>query len=288
VLAVGLIMGTRLWYRMWDAETDDGAAFKERVDAVCNEIGQRGQPAVAEAVPPPSTMRSKTSPMVTLAPAPVASAPAPVPAHDSATALGPSPVASLGAPARLEASTSAQVAPSAGEPTSNLSTTMNSAPNSVSSALQLGGLPMTATSVATLAEVAAVHKEQRDHLEARMDQMEARFESKVVALEQHRDDLQARLAAYQQPQPAITEDELIALQARLDRLHEAKLLSKEELYALEDCLSDFFEASAGCDVITMMMVGLSAKIGNVHKMLAISRGAAKDEMFARQMKRKFC
>ena len=288
MLAVGLIMGTRLWYRMWDTETDDDADFKQRVDAVCNEIGQRGQPAVAEAVPPPSTMRPKTPPMVTLAPAPVASAPAPVPTHYSAKAFGSSSVASLGAPARLEASTTAQVAPSEVQPASNLSTTMNSESNSVSSAVQQGGLPMTVTTVTTLAEVAAVHKEQRDHLEARMDQMEARFESKVVALEQHRDDLQARLTAYQQPLSAITEDELIALQARLDRLHEAKLLSKEELYALEDCLSDFFEASAGCDVVTMMMVGVSDKIGNLHKMLAISKGAAKDEMFARQMKRKFC
>ena len=287
-------MGTRLWYSMWDAETDDDAAFKQRVNAVCNEIGQRGQPAVAEAVPPPSTMRPNTSPMLTLAPAPVpppptvASAPAPVPPHDSATPLASSPVASLGAPARLEASTTGQVAPSEVEPASNLSVTMNSTPTGVSSAVQQGGLPMHVTSATTLAEVAAVHKEQRDHLEARIDQMEARFESKVVALEQQRDDLQARLMAQLKPQPAITEDELIALQARLDRLHCAKLLSSDELYALEDCLSDFFEASAGYDVVTMMMVGASAKIGNVHKMLAISRGAAKDEMFARQMKRKFC
>ena len=42
VLAVGLIMGTRLWYAMWDAEKDDDSAFERRLDSVVREIGERG------------------------------------------------------------------------------------------------------------------------------------------------------------------------------------------------------------------------------------------------------
>ena len=40
---LGLILGTRLWYPMWDAEKDDDAAFEKRLDNVVREIGDRGQ-----------------------------------------------------------------------------------------------------------------------------------------------------------------------------------------------------------------------------------------------------
>eukprot|EP01043_Picozoa_sp_COSAG02_P142896 COSAG02_NODE_81911_length_103_cov_401.500000_1_plen_34_part_11 len=33
LIAVGLILGTRMWYAMWDAENDDEAAFERRVDS---------------------------------------------------------------------------------------------------------------------------------------------------------------------------------------------------------------------------------------------------------------
>eukprot|EP01051_Picozoa_sp_SAG22_P033892 SAG22_NODE_15079_length_357_cov_1.217054_1_plen_41_part_10 len=39
MIAVGLILGTRMWYAMWDAENDDEAAFERRVDSVTREIG---------------------------------------------------------------------------------------------------------------------------------------------------------------------------------------------------------------------------------------------------------
>jgi hypothetical protein len=38
VLVVGLILGTRLWYPMWDAEKDDDAAFEQRMDPVRNSV----------------------------------------------------------------------------------------------------------------------------------------------------------------------------------------------------------------------------------------------------------
>ena len=52
LLVVGLIMGTRMWYAMWDAEKDDEAAFERRVDGVVREIGDRGKLLVPESVPP--------------------------------------------------------------------------------------------------------------------------------------------------------------------------------------------------------------------------------------------
>ena len=54
MVAVGLILGTRMWYAMWDAENDDDVAFERRVERVVREIGERGKikPQVAEDVPP--------------------------------------------------------------------------------------------------------------------------------------------------------------------------------------------------------------------------------------------
>jgi hypothetical protein len=40
---LGLILGTRMWYAMWDAEQDDDAAFNNRLDSVVREIGDRGK-----------------------------------------------------------------------------------------------------------------------------------------------------------------------------------------------------------------------------------------------------
>ena len=40
---VGLIMGTRVWYPLWDAATDDDAAFERRIDSLVREIGDRGK-----------------------------------------------------------------------------------------------------------------------------------------------------------------------------------------------------------------------------------------------------
>ena len=37
-LVVGLILGTRLWYEMWDAEKDSAAAFERRVDSFVREM----------------------------------------------------------------------------------------------------------------------------------------------------------------------------------------------------------------------------------------------------------
>ena len=83
-------------------------------------------------------------------------------------------------------------------------------------------------------------------------------------------------------------DQLAALQTRLEGLHTSELLSDDELGAVEDCLADFFEASAGCEHMTMEMASMNRAVGTVLKLIALSEGMTKDTMFARQVKRKFC
>ena len=99
---------------------------------------------------------------------------------------------------------------------------------------------------------------------------------------------EARLRAELRAQPAITESDLTTLQTRLEGLHAVELLSEAELASLEDVLADFFEASAGCEAVTMEIVNMHRAVGQVHMMIAVSKGMAKDPMFARQLKRKFC
>jgi hypothetical protein len=100
MIAVGLMLGTRLWYAMWDAENDDDAAFERRVDSVVREIGERGKLIAPESVPPVCETAPTPAPAPELAPAPEVApgptptrAPAPAPAMSSTTgpAIAPSP-----------------------------------------------------------------------------------------------------------------------------------------------------------------------------------------------------
>ena len=97
---LGLILGTRLWHGMWDADKDDDAAFERRLDPVVRELGDRGKrqratataaaatagtpsPAPAPAPPPAPALASVRAP----APAPTVVAPALVPLDSSQLAL---------------------------------------------------------------------------------------------------------------------------------------------------------------------------------------------------------
>lgn len=44
-----------------------------------------------------------------------------------------------------------------------------------------------------------------------------------------------------EPEDAVTNEQLAALQERLESLHGAQLLGDEERDALEDCLADFID-----------------------------------------------
>ena len=89
LVAVGLLLGTRMWYAFWDADKDDDASFDRRVDQVLREVGERGKPTVSESVPP-----ARRSPRVvhpSAAPAPSAAA-APAPSSQASTsARAPAP-----------------------------------------------------------------------------------------------------------------------------------------------------------------------------------------------------
>jgi len=80
--------------------------------------------------------------------------------------------------------------------------------------------------------------------------------------------------------PTISEEQLGALQSRLDALHEARLLTDEELHAVEDSIGDCIEAMADD------MPSTHGAVNTVAKMLALSQNMRADGAFARQLRRK--
>ena len=161
-----------------------------------------------------------------------------------------------------------------------------------------------ATSSGNLSELAAILREQRDEAKAERLAMEAKMEQLRAEAKAERDEIQAHMEARLErqraelmPRPAqqaVTEVQLATLQARFERPHATKLVSDEELYALEDLVADWAEVQASMmgQVVTEVMLYASA--GNafvpgmkVHKVLKISAVTPGDPSFARQVRRKF-
>ena len=122
---------------------------------------------------------------------------------------------------------------------------------------------------------------QRQESEGKLEQQREESQAKVEQQRQMIESLQAQLAA--RPQPAmdvIDEEQLAALQSRLQAMHGSKLLTDDELFSIEDAIVDCVEA--------MPTAGASAsEVEKVAKMLVVSSKVASDGTLARQMRRKF-
>ena len=142
----------------------------------------------------------------------------------------------------------------------------------------------------------AFMREERDHLEQRMNEYKVDIERmRTEATESRMQALQAEaklqvVAAEAQAkhQVAAAEAEVLkhqykhslsnehqrqlpALQARLEALHTAKLLQDEELYVIEDAIADSEDVEEG---------------GCVSKLIALSAKMPSDRAFARQLRRR--
>ena len=146
----------------------------------------------------------------------------------------------------------------------------------------------TTSAGSSFVEMTSFFREERAHLESKLEQQELKAEQQRQELEgkleqqrQTIESLQAQLAA--RPQPAmevIDEQQLAALQSRLQAMHGSKLLTDDELFSIEDAIVDCVEA--------MPTAGASApEVEKVAKMLVVSSKVASDSTLARQLRRKF-
>ena len=297
---LGLILGTRIWYPLWGADAVDDSAFERRLDSVVREIGDRGKLMLPESVPP---FREPTP-----EPAPALAAtrtPAPAPA----LAPAPAPVT----PPR--AASTAVVATTTAD--RSFSPTMQMMPSPTAAPQQAGGSMV--GSLADLsafmekqqhmmkeerqimeAKVEAQHQEQqaqrqeqqaredrlREDLERVKHEMEVKTEQQRADAEAQRRTVEAGLreeverAKPQAASEAISAVQLEALQARLQALHTAKLLTEDELGNLEDTIADCVEVLPTADV-------KDHAVGQTVRMVLLSERMQVDGSFARQLKRKF-
>ena len=129
----------------------------------------------------------------------------------------------------------------------------------------------------------AFMREERDHLEQRMNEYKVDIERmRTEATESRMQALQAeaklQVAAaeaevlkYKHSLSNEHQRQLPALQARLEALHTAKLLQDEELYVIEDAIADSEDVEEG---------------GCVSKLIALSAKMPSDRAFARQLRRR--
>ena len=211
---LGLIMGTKLYYTFTEDLLSNESVFEQRMDDLCREIGNKGQQArLPEAVPP--ALAPALASTLTSVPAPV---PPPAPTTEQATTVLPSTTQ-----LQTQVTPESRFTPSVQPMTQH---------EDVSPATCRAGV----ASVGGLADLMTLMREER--LEARADRadMEARFGARLEAqeaemkarLEAKDAELEAKIAQLTAPEPeAITDEDLVALQIRLEGMHASKLITDE-------------------------------------------------------------
>lgn len=285
---LGLILGRSLWYAFFESAVPTDEKFMQQMDSLIREIGDRGkiETKVSEGVPPRAPA---LAPVLAKAPAPAAApafepTPEPAPAPRAST-----PAASGSVPTTPQRALAAVSTPGRGfSPSVQLSPSMPM----VQHASSTGGGGSSLTEVASIFENLAARmetraKEERDAAKADRAELDAKMEQQRQEMEAKMEALKAELTA--RPAPAITVEQLAALQARIEGLHTTKLLTDEELFALEDLVADYVELtmSVADRVITREMIFAMPVAGKLDKLVGLSAAMAADAAFARQARRKF-
>lgn len=132
--------------------------------------------------------------------------------------------------------------------------------------------------------MAALLERQHDIIEARMDKQQDKMDAKLEQLQtkMQAEALKARELA--SAMSCVSEGQLELLQTRLDALHQAKLLTEDEIGALEDCVADYIDCRSSLNPAATE-IGVAAE--KVKKMVGLSEAVGKDGMLARQLRRKF-
>ena len=256
-------MGTRVWYAFWDAERDDDAAFKHRVDGLVREIGDRGKVLLPESVPP----IHEPTPAPALAPK-RAPAPAPAPAPALAATRPPATpaLATTPMPERNFSPSLQQHMPT--HDTMQLHTD----PGGSGAASGVGIMEMSEFLNEQLKRDDRARQEakaERQEMQLKLEQQQAAAKAEMDQLREAAVESRVRDAEAKHRDHQLVAAQLVALQSRLESLHAAKLLGDEELFAIEDIVAELDEDG-----------------GRVAMLVALSARMAGDAAFARQLRRK--
>ena len=131
----------------------------------------------------------------------------------------------------------------------------------------------------------------RSDMKAEKDELRVEMKAeKEEMLAQAKADTEASLHKLREeltPREVVTDAQVKALQTRLEALHAAQLISDDELFVLEDCIADFFEARRSFDVAKLEIASTNHAVGKMHLLVLLTEGVERDAPFARQLRRKF-
>ena len=246
-----MLLGTRLWYGFFGTTVTNDDKFHAKIEEMCREIGK-------PAVTPKTVVRS----VMALSPKPKATTAVP----DASTARVAAPTS-----ASAENSPVPVPAPAPG-PGPGPGPALSASLQRLERLERLG----TAGSVGgTFAELSAFMKEQQAISDARVDKMKTEMETKLAAME-------AKL----NPAPLLDDEQLSALQLRLDDMHAAGLLQESELRSCEDVIADVIglEACIGKPV-TAELAQANYAVKKLCKMVAMSAKIPSNAALARQIRR---
>jgi DNA-binding transcriptional MerR regulator len=263
---LGLLVGTKLYFNFHPAAVETEDLFLQQIEQVVRSLGERGKPKVgggrvSEGVPPAVAVQS-------MEPSP---APAPVRARTAAPAPAPAPAPATPPRSQQPYTPSVHSVTTAGRSSTAALDSANSSSSSSSSVAQHGALVPSSQAAAlaaaapgagiTLESMAALLEKQQDRMEERMEKQN----EKIERLRQETEALRAE---------RLWEQQLVALQARIDGLVAATLLSDDERDAIEDAMAD---AAEGGD-----------EAGFAAQMAALAEKFRSDRALARQLRRKYC
>ena len=132
------------------------------------------------------------------------------------------------------------------------------------------------------AEAKAEMEAQRAEAKAEMEAQ--RLENDKLRTEAAETRVETVVREIASAKSCVSEGQLEMLQTRLDALHEAKLLTDDEVGALEDCVADYIDC---CSSLNPAAAEIGVAAEKVKKMVGLSEGMGKDGMLARQLRRKF-
>ena len=141
----------------------------------------------------------------------------------------------------------------------------------------------TERAVGTLAEMSAIFQEIQHGV--REHEAKLRQELRQELRGEHASDIAVTLPSAKSP---VTEEQLACLQARIEALQAAKLVSDDETFALEDVIGDYVELNATAGGQITLAFAQSSDVGRkMLGLIGLSESFVADGSFARQARRKY-
>ena len=128
---------------------------------------------------------------------------------------------------------------------------------------------------ATMREIQAILHAEADRARA---QVEAQQKARIDAADKEKEACA--------PKAVISDKQLTALQARIETLQVAELITSDEAFLLEDLCADIIELEAEAGQLTAELARTNPTISKASKLIALSQRIPSDAALARQIRRK--